>query len=658
MKIIGIDLGTTNTYLYGVGKGDAAPAPVTLPRISDENGCIATMVLYQDDKPCLIGNIAESEYHTNRARLASRTLRSQFKPEIAHGGSEAMRWMTDFLHELRAALPDGVLEPDTRVYVGTPSRTREDFGLNLAQCFVRAGWPRPIFVRESDAAMISCLQSGAIDIDDIENEVLILDFGGGTCDFTVLESMDVLQNDGDPLFGGRLFDDLLFQVFCRNNALFREELPGSGCEYYIHWIQCKAEKERFSDAAARDENCKVSLHASWRDAHGVRKDAYIHDYTREAFIRDAENYTATDGLLAMLGQYADRGGLSQQAQDMLRGKQIGLLSWFRSILHSIRDHRQISKVILTGGSSRWFFVRDMAGEVFPAASCGMSGRTYEDIAYGLALYPVLSESHAAVRLLLEEKAGAFADEACALVQRIFAKHARLAVRLCTERIVDRDIMPVLEEAQKIRKTVEQMELSFADNIRNDAGLLAIIEEKSEALRAEIEYELRQRFRAWLRRNGVFLVPRVTFPARALSRDFFDAISVKVSRLAFLNIMDFMAAAVLPGIAAYAVAGAIAHTGEAVSAVLGGSLAFAGTWGLGKVAKSFLWKRKLPKFFLTEKNRRKIIEKNKAYIEEALGKAFAEVQDGLADETERKIRHALASMLARLTVLNQVRCARP
>ena len=182
MKIIGIDLGTTNTYLYGVEKGDAAPAPVTLPRISDENGCIATVVLYQDDKPCLIGNIAESEYHTNRARLASRTLRSQFKPEIAHGGSEAMRWMTDFLHELRAALPDGVLEPDTRVYVGTPSRTREDFGLNLAQCFVRAGWPRPTFVRESDAAMISCLQSGAIDIDDIENEVLILDFGGGTCD--------------------------------------------------------------------------------------------------------------------------------------------------------------------------------------------------------------------------------------------------------------------------------------------------------------------------------------------------------------------------------------------------------------------------------------------------------------------------------------------
>lgn len=60
MKIIGIDLGTTNTYLYGVEKGDAAPAPVTLPRISDENGCIATVVLYQDDK-LIHGVITEGE---------------------------------------------------------------------------------------------------------------------------------------------------------------------------------------------------------------------------------------------------------------------------------------------------------------------------------------------------------------------------------------------------------------------------------------------------------------------------------------------------------------------------------------------------------------------------------------------------------------------
>ncbi|MGE9986362.1 Hsp70 family protein [Desulfovibrio sp. SGI.169] len=658
MKTIGIDLGTTNTYIYGSDGVAAEPFPLTLPRISDENGCIATVVLYENRRPLLIGNIAESEYHTNRAAMPARVLRGQFKPEIAHGDSEAAEWMTDFLRHLRAALPEGVLEPESRVYVGMPSRTREDFSLNLARCFTRAGWPRPAFVRESDAAMISCLQSGALGIDDIENRALILDFGGGTCDFTSLESMDVLQNGGDPLFGGRLFDDLLFQVFCRKNELFRREAPASGYEYYLHWIQCKAEKERFSDAVALDGAAGASLHAVWHDARGNRRDAYVRDYTREDFIRDAENYAATESLRAMLSQYADRGGLSPQARELLQGRRIGLLSWFRSILDGIEGRREVSRVILTGGSSRWFFVQDMARELFPAAVCATSRRTYEDIAYGLALYPVLAESHAAARALLGEKIGAFADHACEVVRNIVAKHAAFAVRLCTERMVERDIMPVLEEAQQTQKTVAQLERAFAENIRNDAGLLTVIREKTEALREEIQYELRQRFRTWLRQNGVPLAPRFEFPARALSKDFFDAVSVKVSRLAFLNIMDFMASAVLPGIAAYAVAGAIAHTGEAVSAVLGGGAAFAGVWALGKVAKGFLWKRKLPRFFLTEGNRRKIVEKNKVYIEAALGKAFEEVQAGLAEDAERRLRHALDAMLARLTVLNQVRCARP
>ena len=46
----------------------------------------------------------------------------------------------------------------------------------------------------------------------------------------------------------------------------------------------------------------------------------------------------------------------------------------------------------------------------------------------------------------------------------------------------------------------------------------------------------------------------------------------------------------------------------------------------------------------------------AYIEKALGKALDEVLADMTDETGRKLRQALHSMLARLTVLNQVRLA--
>ncbi|MDO5483410.1 MAG: molecular chaperone [Desulfovibrionaceae bacterium] len=659
MKILGMDMGTTNTYIYASDGISHAPVPLILPRISDETGGIATVVLYEDDAPLLVGNIAESEYHTNRARQGRRELRCQFKPEIAHGQSMAIRWMTDFLRGLHAALPEGLLEPDTLVHVGMPSRIREDFSLNLARCFLDAGWPRPAFVRESDAAMISCLQTGALDIEDIESKALILDFGGGTCDFTTLERMEVLQSSGDGLFGGRLFDDLLFQVFCAHDPQFAREVPGTAGEYFIHWIQCKAEKERFSEAVGREDGTELpaaALRAVWRDAAGQTRESYVHGYGRDDFIRDAENYAASPAMLEMLSPYLGQGGMSPEARDLLEGRRIGLLSWFRSILRAAGDSRDIHKVILTGGSSRWFFVSQMAHEIFPAATCSTSRRTYEDIACGLALYPVLAASHERVRALLEQKVEPFAEEACQAVRSLFSRQATLTVRQCTERIVERDIMPVLEDAQKNSRTVEELERAFAENIRKDEGLLAIINDRTEALRAELEYELQQRFRVWLKENGVFLTPRLAFSARTLTRSFFDAVSVKVTHLAFLNIMDFMVRAVLPGIAAYAVGGAIAHTGEPVSAVLGGSVAFAGVWGLGKVAKGFLWKRRLPKFFLNEKNRRKIVEKNKAYIEKALDKAFGEVLDGMTDETGRKLRQALHSMLTRLSVLNQVRVA--
>lgn len=662
--ILGMDLGTSNTYLFSCRADSASrPEAVVVPGVSDAAGSMATAVLYEDGRPILIGNMAESEQYANA--LPGRVLRSQFKPEIAHGDAEAMRWMTDFLRLLGQALPEGAPKPGTLLYVGIPSLTREDFSLNLGRCFADAGWPAPVFVRESDAALISCLQSGALDIDDLERRAVILDFGGGTCDFTVLDGVDALANGGDPLYGGRLFDDLIFQVFCRRTPELAPGLAGSAYAYFFHWIECKTEKERFStamtpeepvcapDAPERPEG--VSLHAVWYDAAGARRDAWVHGYTREDFIRDAENYAASPEMLAMLRQYQGRGGLSRPARDLLEGRSIGLVSWLRELLGTLEGRREVGRILLTGGSSRWFFVRDMAKELFPAAACAMSRRTYEDIAYGLALYPVLAASRARVEQLLKEKLGAFAAEAALAARALVEKSGRALAHRCTERIVARDIMPALEAAQGKGATVAALESAFERNIREDTVLLDIVREKSAALHAELQRELSRRFRAWLRENGVLLVPRFEVPAQAISADFFKGVSVRLSRLDSLNIMRFTLTAVLPLLAGTAAAGALAHTGEPVSTVLGGGVAFGGAWLLGRAAPGFLEKRKLPGFLLNESNRRKIVEKNSAYIEKALNEAFAEVQADIADGMERRLRHALESMLGRLSVLNQVRC---
>ena len=658
MKILGIDLGTSNTYIYGAHKSSTAPQPVLLPRVSAPDGCVETAILYEDGSPLLIGHLAESEYYANPGMRTRRSLRCQFKPEIGEENAEAVGWMTDFLRMLREALPQDTLEPDSQLYVGIPARTRESFGIQLAHCFRDAGWPAPALIKESDAAMISCLQSGAIELDDLEHSLLILDFGGGTCDFTLAENSNILHSGGDRLLGGRLFDDLFFQLFCRQNPHLQQEVQADNCEYYVHWVLCKAEKERFSKILQKDADSAVSLHLSWYDAAGTQKHAYLHELTRQQVVSAAESYVASESLLAMLSQYANRGSLGAVAGEMLQGRQVGLISWFKDVLYDIRRLKSVDKVILTGGSSGWFFASEAVRDVFGTDNIVMSPRTYEDIAFGLALYPMLLHTHLKIKNLLEKQSEDFCLRVADLAQGIFEKHTKMAAKTCAERIVVKDILSVLEAAQEDRKTVEEIEREISEKIQNDSGLLAIVQERTEAARKEIERELRLQFSRWLRENGVYLVPRLNFSARTLSTSFFDAVQVKVSRLTLLNTMDVMAVAVLPGIAALAIGEKmLLTTAEPVSAVIGGAAAFAGTWALGKFGKNFLRRQKLPKFLLNEKNREKITAKNREYIEEILGQAFQEIRQDLMEDARGKIRYSLKALLQRLTVLNHIRVER-
>lgn len=659
MKIIGIDIGTSNTYIYvsrATPEADRRepPSPLLLPRIGDSTGSVATAVMYEDDKPYLIGNVAESEFYANLDARPRRRLASQFKPEIAGGDPGAMRAMTDFLRMLRQSLPDDFFDEGVEIYAGMPSLSREDYKVNLNACFREAGWPDANFARESDAALVSCLQSGVIEINDLDQKCLILDFGGGTCDYTTLENTEVLQNGGDLLYGGRLFDDLFFQIFCRADPLFAREVPNSPYEWYVHWVECKRRKEAFSDHCRLPGDAAATLHAVWYDRGGNRRESYVRAYTKEDFIRDAENYKASPQTLEILAQYRDRGGLSAQARDVLSGRNVGLLAWMRSMLQSVNPKNALRKAILTGGSCRWFFVADIISEVFPNAACIRSVRGFEDIAYGLALYPLLIESREKTQKLLRESLDGFSRKVVAAAWEIARKQTDDLARLCADRIVETDVMPTLELAAQEGMSIEEIERRCAENIANDDQLLAITERVSERLREQAGKELDFALKKWLRENGVLLAPNFSFPARAISREFFENASVKLSRLDALNVMRITITQVLPAITAAAAAGAIIHSGEAVSTVVGGSLAFAATWALAKTAPSFLERRKLPKFLLTEKTRRKIAEKNRYYLEKELTESLKDVRARMESEIEKRLKSALDDMLTKLSVLNQVK----
>ncbi len=84
MKTIGIDLGTSNTYIFSwdsaTWSGGGRPKPIILQDITDSGGSLATVILYEDGKPLCIGNLAESEYFAHPDSGGRRKIRSQFKP--------------------------------------------------------------------------------------------------------------------------------------------------------------------------------------------------------------------------------------------------------------------------------------------------------------------------------------------------------------------------------------------------------------------------------------------------------------------------------------------------------------------------------------------------------------------------------------------------
>lgn len=664
-----MDLGTTNTYLYlgsmeedNMFSQDSLPEPVILEPQSDRHGSIATSILYEDGKPVAIGNLAESEFHTHPGKREKRFLASQFKPEIAKSDSLAQGWMRDFLIGLKTCFPEGFLDGEIKVYVGIPSLAREDFSLNLSRCFQEAGWPKPEFVRESDAAVVSCLESGVLEIGDMASKCLILDFGGGTCDYTAIEGLETLQNGGDILYGGRLFDDLIFQQFLASDKLLRENIFQSPVAWYVHWVECRRQKEDFSDFLNRVINApeKGQLRASytmrlnWLDASYARKDSWL-KYDQEKFLVDSENYQSTPDLHEMLIQYAARGGLSRSDYDLIDQKQIGLISWLRQILESVDKKSAVRKIVLTGGSSRWYFTRQLCERIFPGAICLHSKRGYEDIAFGLALFPVLLASRKRAELLLKRNLPLFTQKSVALVRELVERQTAEIVVQSASHIVERDILPALENASS--KTVGQLEEQIRDNIINDAALLELASHKSEILNRRIQEELGGAFRQWIKENGVPLAPRVEFPGKAIGNDFFARASACLSSLDLVRLTRLALTAILPLIVGGTAAHFLAPIGEPVSITTGIGLTGMAAWLMAKTAPQFVERMKIPSFLLSDRNRIKIVDKISGFIRKELQKQFETVQKEVSAEVEKRLATSLEDMVNSLSILNQIRTSK-
>ncbi|MHC4494920.1 MAG: Hsp70 family protein, partial [Planctomycetota bacterium] len=268
-SILAIDFGTTNSYFCKCPADQISPVGVDFG--SGRDG-IPTAILYRQDKKPLVGNPALHEYgeSSNEERKDYR-LCTQFKPDITTS-EDAAKNAEDFLRTVveQSQRQHIVLEPARHeVIIGVPSEAEKGFRAKLTEIAEAAGYGRVKLLDEPKGALLSHLWHKDFSPDEALRGVLIVDFGGGTCDFAFLQSLDKCLSWGDMELGGRLFDDLFFQWLLEQNAGAMKKIEKAGDTYYVHSYLCRAVKEFFSLTMARDRsesvNKSVGQYGSVRD---------------------------------------------------------------------------------------------------------------------------------------------------------------------------------------------------------------------------------------------------------------------------------------------------------------------------------------------------------------------------------------------------------
>jgi len=438
--VLAIDFGTANSYYCKCPGGQLSPQGVDF---GDGRDGLATAILYRKGKEPLIGHLASEEYgEATQAERRDYILRTHFKPDIA-SGEQARTCASDFL----AAVLDQArrqkidLDPaGKQVIFGVPSEAGDQYRKALTDIARAAGYGEVTTADEPKGALLYHVFHKDMPAKDALKGLLVVDFGGGTCDFAFLRRGSVRHSWGDMHLGGRLFDDLFFQWFIEANPAAADMIAQEGSEYFVHSFLCRETKEFFSRTMARDR-CETVTKA-------IRHYGRIEDMTWEAFLARAGAYAPSPTLARFI---ADVGGSLGPRMDAGQPP-VDLVAWFRqSLADGFReagiDATDIRFVILTGGSSQWPFVSDILAEelgVEPARIM-RSDRPYTAIAEGLAIHPALQEQFKTTRRKLHDDLPAFCTETLnPLIARRWAAVAGEIAQAVTHELFDEKLKGILE----------------------------------------------------------------------------------------------------------------------------------------------------------------------------------------------------------------------
>ncbi len=389
-KVIGIDFGSTQSSIAIMEIGSNIQ-PGLLNVGGGRNGQTMPTILAldkNDDTLRAAGNDVRQRY--KEVADSSCKLVSDFKrylgsapdssdsPEVAEKRRDAEKYAKVFLREMakivekRLGFKREELSPDDfATCVAYPASWSDDQVRLLKKLVKEAGFPvdpdRGVYSLPEPVAAVHALRMGdglGFRFGEKPEHFMVIDFGGGTLDVCVIQTdilgraPKIVSTAGDPELGGREFDDMIERIFFRNNG---DRIPKdslSPSERFELRDRIKEAKEAASDHFSKGED---HTHSFQLPSGQFELHLYRNEFAN--MVKDA-----------------------------------GILDKIRACIHDALDQAgietdQITKVVLTGGSSRWFFLREIVAKEFALGGerIFLTETPFTDVATGCAVSIGLSD---------------------------------------------------------------------------------------------------------------------------------------------------------------------------------------------------------------------------------------------------------------------------
>ena len=220
-KVIGIDLGTTNSCVAVMEGGD----PVVIAN-AEGSRTTPSVVGFQKDGGRIVGQIAKRQAVANAERTVSsikRHMGSNYKVTIDEKAYSPQEISAMTLSKLKADAEAYIGGPVTDAVITCPAYFTDAQRQATKDAGKIAGLNVLRIINEPTAAALAY----GLDKDESNHKVLIFDLGGGTFDVSIMEIGDgvfeVLATAGNNMLGGDDFDkkliDYLVAEFKKSNGI-------------------------------------------------------------------------------------------------------------------------------------------------------------------------------------------------------------------------------------------------------------------------------------------------------------------------------------------------------------------------------------------------------------------------------------------------------